>query len=407
VGNHRKKEVARLSEGTLRMSKRDRRVIQVLSRVRDKIITVAKASELLGLSYRQGKRLWKRYRDGGDEGIVHRGRGVPSNNHLDPELKQAVLDRYRAVYLGFGPTLAAEKLAEEDQLAWISRETLRRWLLQAGLWQRHRRHRPYRKRREPKHHFGELLQMDGSHHPWFGEEHNAFCLMNLVDDATGITLAIMYEQETSEAAMRILWAWIQCYGIPLALYCDLKNVYLSDREPTVEEQLQGKLPKTAFGLCCEKLGIQIISAHSPQAKGRVERKHGVYQDRFVKELRLRGAKTIAEANLILKGGFIEKMNKKFAHQPLEAEDFHVPLDARQDLRDVFCFEQVRSVAQDWVVRHENRFYQLHRDKHSLPRAGGKVTVRVWLDGSVHILHQGRSLPYKEFDPQARIQRRVI
>ncbi len=255
--------------------------------------------------------------------MIHRGRGVASNNHLEAELKEKILNRYREVYQGFGPTLAVEKLSEEDGLQPISRETLRLWLLEAGLWQRHRRHRPYRKRREPKHHFGELVQLDGSPHPWFGEEHNSCCLMNMVDDATGITLAIMSEQETTEAAMRILWAWIERYGIPLALYCDLKNVYLIDREPTVEEQLEGKLPKSAFGLACEKLGIQIISAHSPQAKGRVERKHGVYQDRFVKELRLRGAKTIAEANMILSGGFIDKLNKKFARQPLEKEDFHV------------------------------------------------------------------------------------
>jgi hypothetical protein len=299
-----------------------------------------------------------------------------------------------------------EKLAEEDQLPPISRETLRLWLLEAGLWQRHRRHRPYRKRREPKHHFGELLQMDGSHHPWFGEEHNSYCLMNLVDDATGTTLAIMNEQETTEAAMRILWAWIELYGIPLALYCDLKSVYLSDRDPTIEEQLEGKLPQTAFGVACEKMGIHIISAHSPQAKGRVERKHGLYQDRFVKELRLRGAKTIAEANLILRGGFVEKLNKKFARQALAQEDLHVRLDGRQDLRDIFCFEQARSVGQDRVVRSENRFYQLHRGREAV-QAGAKVTVRRWLDGSVHILHRGRRILYNEFDPQAKERRRII
>lgn len=396
-----------MKEGTLLMSRKDCRKVQVLSRVKDKLITVQRAAELLRLSYRQTKRLWKRYRDGGEAAVIHRGRGVSSNNHLDPELKEKVLNRYREVYQGFGPTLTVEKLSEEDQLPAISRETLRLWLLEAGLWQRHRRHRPYRKRREPKHHFGELVQLDGSPHPWFGEEHNSCCLMNMVDDATGITLAIMNEQETTEAAMRILWAWIERYGIPLALYCDLKNVYLIEREPTVEEQLEGRLPKSAFGLACEKLGVQIISAHSPQAKGRVERKHGVYQDRFVKELRLRGAKSIVEANMILNGGFVEKLNKKFARQPLEKEDLHVSMLANQDLRDIFCFEQPRSVSQDWVVRNDNHFYQLSRGRESLPRAGGKVTVRVWLDGSVHILHRGRRIPFKEFDPQARDRRKVI
>jgi transposase len=396
-----------MSEGTLLMSRKDCRKVQVLSRVKERLITVRRASEILGLSYRQTKRLWKRYREGGEKAVIHRGRGAPSNNHWGAEVKENVLSRYREVYQGFGPTLAVEKLSEEDHLPPISRETLRMWLLEAGLWQRHRRHRPYRKRREPKHHFGELVQLDGSPHPWFGEEHNSCCLMNMVDDATGVTLAIMNEQETSEAAMRILWAWIERYGIPLALYCDLKNVYLITREPTVEEQLEGKLPKSAFGLACEKLGIQIISAHSPQAKGRVERKHGVYQDRFVKELRLRGAKTIAEANMILNGGFIEKLNGKFARQPLEKEDLHVRLAANQDLRDIFCFEQPRSVSQDWVVRHDNHFYQISRGRESLPRAGGKVTVRVWLDGSVHILHRERRIPFKEFVPQAGERRNAI
>ncbi len=394
-------------KGTLEMSRKDVRKVQVLSRVKDRLITVRRAAELLGLSHRQAKRLWKRYRDGGEQAVIHRGRGRLSNNHIEPEVKQKVVDRYRQVYEGFGPTLAVEKLVEEDGFAPISRETLRLWLLEAGLWRRHRRRSPYRRRREPKHHFGELVQMDGSHHAWFGEEHNSCCLMNLVDDATGISLALMSEQETSEAAMRLLWAWVDCYGIPLALYCDLKNVYLCDREPTLDEQLQGKLPKTAFGLVCERLGIQIISAYSPQAKGRVERKHGVYQDRFVKELRLRGAKTIGEANMILQGGFIEKLNRKFARPALKQEDLHVRPTARQDLRDIFCFEQKRSVGHDWVVRNDNRFYQLVRGHEPLPRATSQVTVRTWLDGSVHILHRGRRVEYKEFDPNARQGRKVI
>jgi molybdenum-dependent DNA-binding transcriptional regulator ModE len=391
------------------MSRKDCRKVQILSRVKEKIITIRRAGELLGVSYRQAKRLWKRYRDEGEKGVIHRARGAISNNHLEPELKQKVLDRYQDVYQGFGPTLAVEKLIEEDRLPPISRETLRQWLLEAKLWERHRRRRPYRKRREPKHHFGELVQMDGSHHAWFGEEHNSSCLMELVDDATGKTLGLMSEQETSESAMLVLWDWVKIYGIPLALYCDLKNVYLTDREPTLEEQLQGRLPKTAFGLACEKLGIQIISAYSPQAKGRVERKHAVYQDRFVKELRLRGAKTIAEANMILRGGFIDTLNRKFSHPAISSEDFHVPLLPHQDLRDVFCFEQTRSVSQDWVVRNDNRFYQLLRasEKGSLPRATSKVTVRTWLDGSVHILHRGRRLLFKELDPQIAGRRKAI
>jgi hypothetical protein len=391
----------------LRVSTRDRRRMEIFSRVMEKLLTVREASEKLGMSARQAKRLWKLYREGGDSALIHRARGAAPNNQIDAEVKAKILNRYREAYMGFGPTLACEKLQEEDKLAPISRETLRLWLLEARLWQRHRRRGAYRKRREPRHHFGELVQMDGSPHRWFGEEHNEYCLMNMVDDATGKTLAIMSEQETSEAAMRILWAWIDLYGIPEALYCDLKNVYLLDNEPSVDEQLEAKVPKSAFGAACEKLGIQIISAHSPQAKGRVERKHAVYQDRFVKELRLRGAKRIEEANMILQGGFIEKLNRKFAHPPLAPEDFHVALRPQQDLREIFCFEEVRSVGQDWVVRHDNRFYQLLRGKDPLPRAKSKVTVRRWLDNSIHILHRGKKVNYQEFDPQTRDRRAIV
>ena len=167
----------------------------------------------------------------------------PSNNQLALEVKQQILDRYREVYQGFGPTLACEKLAEEDGFRAISRETLRLWLLEEGLWQRHRRRGPYRKRREPRQHFGELVQLDGSLHRWFGEEHNSCCLMNMVDDATGTTLAIMSEQETTEAAMRILWAWIERYGIPVALYCDLKNVYLQSESPHWRSNWRASCPR--------------------------------------------------------------------------------------------------------------------------------------------------------------------
>src|SRR5690606_23484094 len=164
---------------------------------------------------------------------------------------------------------------------------------------------PHRERRERRARFGELVQVDGSHHRWFGPDGRQCCLMNLVDDATGCTYSLMFEEETTEAAMQVLWGWITRYGIPQALYVDRKSVYITDREPTVEEQLAGQEPLTAFGHACAKLGIQLITAYSPQAKGRVERNHAVYQDRLVKELRLQGLTTIAEANTLLTCGFVD------------------------------------------------------------------------------------------------------
>ena len=278
-------------EGFLLMSEKERKRKSVFDAVRVGRLTLVKAAKRVSLSYRQCRRLYKRYREEGDAGLVHRSRGRPSNRAKPSAFKAHVLERYAERYQGFGPTLAAEKLAEDGYS--LSPETLRRWLLAAGLWKKRRKRSKHRARRERKAHFGELVQLDGSHHRWFGPERAECCVMDMVDDATGVTMALMAEQETTEAAMRLLWQWVERYGIPQALYVDRKTVFITDREPTLEEQLAGQAPMTAFGQACAKLGIQLIPANSPQAKGRVERRHGVLQDRFVKELSLRALRAQA------------------------------------------------------------------------------------------------------------------
>jgi len=371
--------------------------MKVLEEVKQKRIALADAAAILKLSYRQTSRVWLRYRTEGDGGLVHRGQGRRPNNAIDEEFKQRVLDRYRERYEGFGPTLAAEYLGE-DGLA-VDHNTLWRWLKEAGLWTRRRARSPYRQRRERKKHFGELVQMDGSHHQWFEDRGEWCCLMNLVDDATGVTLSYLSKEETTEAAMRVLWAWVKRFGIPAALYCDRKSVYITDREPTLQEQLEGKDPLTAFGEACRKLGIEIITAYSPQAKGRVERNHGVYQDRFVKEMRLRDVCSIPEANAILESGFFDGLNRRFAQQPGAKADYHVPMDGT-DLRAVFCWEVQRSVARDWVVQNDCRRFQIGREAKPRPRPGSKVTVAQWLDGSIHLLFKGKEIPFEELQPVA-------
>jgi hypothetical protein len=310
-----------------------------------------------------------------------------------------VLCEYREQYEGFGPVLAQEKLLEHGYE--IGRETLRTWLIEAHLWEPRRKRARHRKRRERKAHFGELVQMDGSHHQWFGEEEPPCCLMNMVDDATGVTLALMGEQETTELAMLVLWRWIKRYGIPRALYTDKKNVFVTDRKATIEEQLAGEEPLTEFGKACKKLGIEILPANSPQAKGRVERKHGVYQDRFVKELKLRGITTIEVANELLRNGFVTMLNRKFARMPLHETDFHRPLEAGCDLREIFCFEKKATLANDWVVQSENRFYQIRKKNDPLPRPRDKVMVRRLLNGAIQILFHDRKLKFKEIAPPTK------
>jgi len=220
----------------------------------------------------------------------------------------------------------------------------------------------------------------------------------MVDDATGISLALLGEQETTELAMRALWRWCKRYGIPRALYTDRKNVFVTDREPTIEEQLAGEEALTEFGRACKKLGIEIITANSPQAKGRVERKHGVYQDRFVKELRLRAITTVSEANKLLHNGFVEMLNRKFAKSPSSQTDFHQPLDSKLNLREIFCFEKTATVSNDWTLRSENRFYQILKHNTPLPRPRQKVTVRRLLNGAIQILYRDRKLKFNEVAP---------
>jgi len=389
-------------KGLLMMSEKERNRKVAFEMVRQGKWTLKEAAEHLRLSYRQCRRSYRRFVVEGDAGLVHRSRGRSSNRGIAREMRDAALRRYREVYDGFGPTLAAEKLAEDGYE--VDHETLRRWLVAEGLWLRRRRRKPYRSRRQRRAHFGELIQVDASIHLWFGEGNPMTCLLNMVDDATGIRMSLMAEEETTEGYMRLLWRWIKRYGIPKALYTDRKNVFVTDREPTVEEQLAGEEPKTAFGKACAKLGIQIITAHSAQAKGRVERAHGVYQDRLVKELKLQGITTIEGANALLENGFVDNLNSKFAKPPRAEEDFHRGVPEGLDLAQVFCFEEHRVVANDWTISFHRRTFQIGRDNTPRPKPKDKVLVRTLLDGTVELLYRDKPLKYQEIDPGLSFQK---
>jgi len=389
-------------EGNLLMSAKERRRKVEFDGVGEGRMTIVEASEKLDLSYGHCCRTYKRYREEGDAGLVHRSRGRPSNRAKPGAFREAVVGRYRERYSGIGPVLAMEKLAEDGHE--VARETLRRWLLEEGLWEPRRKSVKHRQRRERRAHFGELVQIDGSHHEWFGTEKGFLCLMDMVDDATGESLALMAEQETTQAAMEVLWMWCERYGIPHAIYVDKKNVYVTEREPTREEQLAGKRPLTHFGTACDKLGIQIITAHSPQAKGRVERKHAVYQDRFLTELTLHNIDTIEGANELLRGGFDEGLNRKFARQPRSEKDYHRPVPPEMDLAEIFCFEHSATVANDWTLCCKRRCYQIRKNNEPLPKPRQKVTVRRLLDGTIQILYRGKKLRFKEIDyPEAPLR----
>jgi transposase-like protein len=291
----------------------------------------------------------------------------------------------------FGPTLAAEHLASEDGIT-VDHETLRRWLLAAGLWSRARKRSRYRRRRERKPHCGELVQLDGSFHPWFEERGPSSCLLTLVDDATGRSLGRFGAQETIWAAVGVLRRWIEQYGIPRALYTDWKNVYV--RAATAAEQVTGAAPLTQFGRMCATLGIQIIPASSPQAKGRIERNHGTQQDRLVKKLRRKQIADLEHANAFLEATYWAEYNARFARPAASSDDYHVVRPRNVRLDTVFRLEEKRTVSNDWVVRYDNRLLQLERQSGQAP-ARSTVMVAENASGGIEIRYRDQVVRWTE------------
>ena len=327
------------------MSAVERRRLEVFGRVRDGELSVAGAALLLlRISQRQAWRLKARYVREGDGGLVHRLRGRASNRKTADAVRSAVLTLYRAKYAGWGPTLACEYLAKEDGHE-VSHDTLLRWLRHEGLFARRRRRGKHRRRRPRRERRGELVQMDGSWHDWFEGRGGAAwcCLMVLVDDATGTAWARFYERETLAAAFDAFGRYAREHGVPRALYVDKAGIYRPDPA--------GDAP-TQFGRAMAGLGVELILADSPQAKGRVERKNAVFQDRLVKEMRLRGVGgDIASGNALLAGGFLAGLNERFAVDPARGRpDLHRRVTAAMKLDEVLCVHEGRAVGRDWCVQ---------------------------------------------------------
>jgi transposase len=366
--------------GHLLMSEKERLCMAILQMVSRGQITLIQAAEQCKLSYRQIKRVYRRYKAEGDAGLVHQARGQKSNRkHPHREM---IIARYKEKYKGFGPTLAAEKLMEEDGLI-VNHETLREWLLKDNLWHKQRKRSPHRRQRECRAQFGELVQIDGSIHDWFSEGRHR-CLLNMVDDATSKTYAHMESGETTRCVFQAIWEWVERYGVPLAFYVDLKTVYVSPKDITFSH-----VEKT-----CKKLGICIIKAYSPQAKGRVERSHGVYQDRFVKELQLKNIKTIEKANALLKNGFIDKLNHKFEKPARNRISAHRPLNDL-DLNQILCWEYERKVKNDWTFSFMSECFQITKTSGHIVRPNKKIIVRRHLDGSTSAWYENQQLCIKQ------------
>ena len=350
-------------------------------------ITQKAAAAMLGLSERQVRRTVKDMREVGDRGVIHALRGRPSNRKIASETREQVLSLYQSRYPDFGPTLATEKLMECDGIK-ISDETLRRWLIEAGFWKKRRKRSGFRQWRPRRECFGQMVQMDGSDHDWLEGRGPRLVLMAYIDDATNTSYGRFYDYEGTMPAMDSFRGYVRQYGLPMSVYLDRHTTYKSPKKLTEWEEIEGIESLSQFERALKELGVEVIHALSPQAKGRIERLFGVLQDRLVKEMRLEGITTKEQANVFLKG-YLPRHNERFGVCPANEADAHVKLPSQVDLNRYLCIKTERTIRKDNTIALDGRLYQLEE------RGSKKVVVEGRLDGSLRMISRGVSLKYKE------------
>jgi hypothetical protein len=374
------------------MTGEESRRLYVIQQLLERKLRQRQAAELLGRSTRQIRRLAHRVRQDGARGIVHRLRGRRSNRRHPEPLRQRVLALYRGSYDDFGPTLACEKLHERHRLR-VGRETLRRWLVTAGLWrgQRHvARHHQWRERKACR---GELVQVDGSHHAWLEARGPELVLMAYIDDATNEVFARFYDYEGTLPAFDSFARYARRYGLPQAVYVDRHTTYRSPGKRTVQDELAGReRPQSQFERALGELGVQVIPAYSPQAKGRIERLFGTFQDRLVKELRLAHVTTREAANRFL-ARYLPAHNRRFRRVPRRAVDLHRPPPAAPVLRRVLAVRQRHALRNDNTLQHETKTYLLEERWNGHRPTTLQAEVR--LDGQLYLMDGERALRYRE------------
>ncbi len=372
----------------IRMSVREAKRFSIIDQVSKRQIKQRKGAHLLGLSTRQVRRLVRRVREEGPRGAIHRSRGRPSNRRTEPKTRAEVLKLCSSTYGGFGPTLASETLAERDGIK-ISPETLRLWFIEEEVTYRRRKQRPHRQWRERKEHCGELVQMDGSHHDWLEGRGPRLVLMAYIDDATGRVFARFYEYEGTTPALESFGRYARRYGLPQAVYLDRHSTYKSAGKPTIEDELNNRRPQSQFERAMADLGVRVIHANSPQAKGRVERLFRTFQDRLVKEMRLEGISSLDEANRFL-ARHLPKHNRRFRVPAAREADLHRRVPQGIDLNSILCFQEDRVVRKDGTVAIDGGFIQLRN-----PGRLRKVTVERRDNGRLRFSAHGRQLSWQK------------
>ncbi|MEO3480846.1 ISNCY family transposase [Phaeobacter sp. CAU 1743] len=388
--------------GWVMMSERDLNRVEVLAQVDDGRLTVANAANMLDLTRRQIFRLLKRYRQDGASAIRHKARGKPPNNRIHHSKRDYVLSLIKENYPDFGPTLIAEMMAEHHGFK-VSRETLRKWMIEDGMWlsrkQRRALHQP-RLRREC---FGELIQIDGSDHRWFEDRAPPCTLLVFIDDATSTLMELRFVQsESTFSYFEALEGYLQNYGRPVAFYSDKHTVFR-----VAKEDAKGGARITQFGRALSELNIEILCANSPQAKGRIERANRTLQDRLIKELRLAGVSDMKARNAFLEG-FKSRFNAKFAKAPAKPDNLHRALNVEPDrLAEVLCWRENRYVGKQLTFSYDRKRIMLEENELSRALVGKYVDTYVFVDGRFEVRWKGQALPYRIFDMDQRVTHAAI
>jgi transposase len=388
--------------GSVTMSERELQRVEVLAEVGQGRRTMASAAGVLALSVRQVHRLLRRYRELGAGGLVHGARGRPSNNRFRDDARDQALALVRQHYADFGPTLAAEMLALKHGLT-VSRETLRKWMVEAGLWLSRKQRRHFHQPRLRRECLGELVQIDGSEHRWFEDRADPCTLIVFIDDATGRLLRLLFvPSESTFAYFEALQGYLEAHGCPVAFYSDKHSVFRVNRQ-----EVKGGQGMTQFGRALAELNIEILCANSSQAKGRVERVNRTLQDRLVKELRTAGISTIEAGNAFL-ADFVTRFNARFAIAPARPEDRHRPLNIRPDrLQDILCRREQRHVSRDLALSYDRLRIMLEQNETTVGLVGKYVDTYAFADGRLEVRWQGLSLPYRAFDKDQRVSQAAI
>lgn len=368
--------------------------LHVVRKAIDKTITQDEAACGINLSTRHVRRIIARIRVEGDKGIAHRSRGRSSNRALSDKVKDKALRLFKEKYRDFGPTLASEKLFERDKIK-INDETLRLWLIKQAIPYKKRKKRPHRQWRERRECLGQMVQMDGSHHKWFESRGPECVLMGYIDDATGRPFARFYPYEGTIPAMDSFKRYIRKHGIPISVYLDKHTTYKSTGKPSLEDELNNVLPLSQFERALKELGVDVIHANSPQAKGRVERIFSTFQDRLVKEMRLERIRSIDKANVFL-GRYMAGYAKGFSREPARDGDTHRPCPDNVDLDRILCIKTERALRNDFTVTHNNRLYQVLDNVRA-----ERVVIEEYVNGSMKIWYKGASLKFKVISARPR------